>query len=74
ILAPIFKAPVPYIIVVALLVAACFLEMQTTQFEGSAFAVTARDLALNLAVQIPAIIAMRSIGLFFRHYTCHLRW
>ena len=74
ILAPIFRAIVPYIIVVALLVAACVLEMQTTQFEGSAFPVTARNLALNLAVQILAIIAMRSIGLFYRHYTCYLRW
>jgi len=74
ILTPIFRAPVPYIIVVAMLVAACFLEMQTTQFERSAFAITAGNLALNLAVQILAIIAMRSIGLFYRHYTCYLRW
>jgi hypothetical protein len=74
ILLPIFRAPVPYIITVALLVAACALEMQTAQYDYSGLATTARRLALNLAVQIIAIIAMRSIGLFYRHYTCHLRW
>ncbi len=74
ILLPIFKAFVPYIIVVALLVAACFLEMQTAQYDYSDFIVTARNLALNFAIQIVAIIAMRSIGLFYRHYTCYLRW
>ena len=74
ILLPIFKAFVPYIIVVALLVAASFLEMQTSQFGSSPFAANAGNLALNFAVQIVAIIAMRSIGLFYRHYTCYLRW
>jgi hypothetical protein len=71
---PIFKAFIPYLAVVALLVAASLLEMQTKPFENAAIATTAADLALNLAVQLIAIIAMRSIGLFFRHYSCHLRW
>lgn len=74
IVVPILKAFIPYLTVVALLVAASLLETLTKQFEGSAFAITAANLALNLAVQLIAIIAMRSIGLFFRHYSCHLRW
>lgn len=74
ILAPILKAPISYLVVVALLVAASLLETRTRQFEGAALATTAGDLALNLAVQAVAIIAMRSIGLFYRHYSCHLRW
>jgi len=74
ILLPILRAPVPYIITVTLLVAACALEMQTTQYDYSDFAITARRLGSNLAVQVIAIIAMRSIGLFYRHYTCYLRW
>lgn len=73
-LTPVFKAFTPYLVVVALLVAACVLEMQTTQYDGSAFAATTGKLALNLAVQVIAIIAMRSIGLFYRHYSCYLRW
>jgi hypothetical protein len=71
---PILKAFMPYLTVVALLVAACLLETQTKQFKGSTFAITVGNLALNLAVQLIAIIAMRSIGLFYRHYSCRFRW
>jgi len=74
IVVPILKAPISYLVVVALLVAAVLLQTQTKQFEDPDFAITAANLALNLAVQVVAIIAMRSIGLFFRHYSCHLRW
>jgi hypothetical protein len=74
IVVPILKAPISYLVVVALLVAAVLLQTQTKQFEKPDFAITAANLALNLAVQAVAIIAMRSIGLFFRHYSCHLRW
>ena len=74
ILTPVLKAFVPYLLPVALLVAAAALEMKTVQYDHSPFGVTAGRLALNLAVQIIAIIAMRSIGLFYRHYSCHLRW
>ena len=74
ILASIFRAFIPYLTVVALLLAASLLETRAKQFEGAAFAITAGNLALNIAVQIIAIIAMRSIGLFYRHYSCHLPW
>ena len=74
IVVPILKAFMPYLTVVALLVAACLLETQTKQFEDPAFATIAVNLAINLAVQLIAIIAMRSIGLFFRHYSCRFRW
>lgn len=75
IFAPVFRAFIPYLIVVALLAAAAVLEMQTSQYEGEIpLVIIAGRLTLNLAVQIIAIIAMRSIGLFYRHYNCHLRW
>jgi hypothetical protein len=74
ILVPALKAPLSYTTIVALLVAACILEMQTTQYDGSPPLITAANLAINLAVQVIAIIAMRSIGLFYRHYSCHLPW
>lgn len=70
----IFRAFKPYLVVVVLLLAACVLEMQTNQYDRSAPAATAGWLILNLAVQVLAIIAMRSIGLFYRHYSCHLPW
>ena len=77
ILAPVFRAFKPYLVPVALLCAAGILEMQTKQFGGLAketFFSTAGKLVPNFAVQIIAIIAMRSIGLFYRHYNCYLPW
>jgi hypothetical protein len=73
-LSPALKAFGPYLVVVALLVAACTLETQTTQYIGPNLTATAAGLTQNLIVQIIAIIAMRSIGLFYRHYSCYLPW
>jgi len=74
-LGPVFKAFVPYVITVALLTAAAILETQTNQYDADAgLALIAGHLMLNLAVQVIAIIAMRSIGLFRRHYSCHFAW
>jgi hypothetical protein len=73
-IAPIFRAFVPYLITVVLLVLAAVLEMQTAQYAPLPLPALASRLGLNLAVQVPAIIAMRSIGLFYRHYSCYLRW
>ena len=73
-IAPIFKAFGPYLVAVALLVLASVLEMQTAQYDQLPFTALASRLGLNLAVQLLAIFAMRSIGLFYRHYSCYLRW
>ncbi|MCJ7777334.1 MAG: zinc-ribbon domain-containing protein [Sedimentisphaerales bacterium] len=73
-IAPVFRAFVPYLIAVALLVLASVLETQTAQYDQLPFTALASRLGLNLAVQVLAIIAMRSIGLFYRHYNCYLRW
>jgi len=71
---PIFRAFVPYVLTVLLLAAACVIEAHTNQHTFAGPLRTAADLALNLAVQVVAIIAMRSIGLFYRHYACHFKW
>ena len=73
-LKPIFKAFGAYIVTVILLVAAGILQMHTVQFTGASVWVTAGHLAVNLAAQVLAIFAMRSIGLFCRHYGCYLKW
>ncbi len=73
-LASILRAFVPYIIIVALLTAAAALEMHTSPYTGKGLAATSLDLSLNFAVQLVAIFAMRSIGLFYRHYSCHFHW
>jgi len=73
-LRPIFRAFVPYVVTVLLLIAAALLETQTTQYTGAGLLTTAGHLVTNFSVQLIAIIAMRSIGLFHRHYSCHLAW
>jgi len=74
-LKPISRAFIPYLLVVALLVAFGVLETQTSQYNSELpLATAAGRLILNLAVQIIVIITMRSIGLFYRHYNCHLLW
>jgi hypothetical protein len=73
-LGPVLKAFVPYAVTVFLLVAAALLEMRTIQFTGAGLAATVGHLMLNVAVQFIAIFAMRSIGLFCRHYNCYLAW
>lgn len=73
-LGPILKAFFPYSVTVLLLVAAAFLETRTTQFTGAGLLITASHLAMNFAVQVIAIFAMRSIGLFCRHYNCYFAW
>jgi hypothetical protein len=74
VLAAVFRAPAPYFVTVALLAAAAILEMQTNQYAGQNVPAAAGNLMLNLAVQVIAILAMRSIGLFYRHYSCHFAW
>ncbi|MHC4482346.1 MAG: hypothetical protein ACYSW4_02235 [Planctomycetota bacterium] len=73
--APIRRAFIPYLTAVVLLVAFGVIEMQTSQYDSQLpLTITAGRLTLNLLVQIIAIIAMRSIGLFYRHYNCHFSW
>jgi hypothetical protein len=74
---PIFKAFVPYIVVVGLLVVVSIFEMHTIEIDdlrGAVWPTIAVHLAANLAVQVLAIITMRTIGLFMRHYSCYFPW
>ena len=73
-LKPIRGAFGPYVVVFCLLGAFCVAETLTQQYTVAPVAVTAAYLMLNLFVQLFAIFAMRAIGLFYRHYNCHLTW
>ena len=76
-LVPVFRALKPYLAVAALLIAVGLLEMLTKQYNPSAketLLTTTGNLLLNLVQQVIAIVTMRAIGLFYRHYTCYLPW
>ncbi|MGD0572065.1 MAG: hypothetical protein ABSB11_03500 [Sedimentisphaerales bacterium] len=70
-LVPVIRAFIPYLVVVGLLAAVCFIENKAEQDATPSMLQNAGILAKNLAAQVVAIIAMRSIGLFYRHYDCY---
>ncbi|MHC4438363.1 MAG: hypothetical protein ACYS3S_13465 [Planctomycetota bacterium] len=74
---PIVKAFRPYFLVAGLFLLTWELEMRTIGYGrliGSSHSVIGLNLLANLAVQALAIVAMRSIGLFYRHYSCYFPW
>ena len=74
---PIARAFWPYLLVAGLFVLAWELQLRTIGYGrliGSDNLVIGLHLIANLAVQALAIVAMRSIGLFYRHYSCHFPW
>lgn len=74
-IAPIVRVFVPYAITAALMALTCFMAFHATPYDVDAdLAATAARLAFNLAVQVVAIVTMRSIGLLYRHYSCYFKW
>ena len=73
-LIPIFRAFTPYLVTVVLLGVAVIVQMQTKQYAHQDQMEVIGCLLLNCALQAVFIIAMRSVGLFYRHYSCHLPW
>ena len=73
-LVTISRAFMPYLVTAILLGAAVVLQMYASQYSGQSQTAVMGHLLLNLAVQVIALVAMRSIGLFFRHYSCMLPW
>jgi hypothetical protein len=76
-IAPVFRVLVPYMVTVGLLAAACFIETNARQYEPLTKPLALSNmgnLAVNLVVHVVAIIAMRSIGLFYRHYACYFSY
>ena len=73
-LTAIFRVFIPYLVPAIILGAAVILQMKTRQFSRTDSSGTVYYLLLNIAIQMIFIIAMRSIGLFYRHYSCHFKW
>ncbi len=64
----------PYLVTAVLFGVAVAIQTQASQYDRQGAAATAWHLLLNLAVQVPALVAMRSIGLFYRHYSSYFQW
>jgi len=64
----------PYLVTALLLSAAVVIQRFAKQYSGQSQTATIGYFLLNFAVQVIALVATRSIGLFFRHYSCVLPW
>jgi hypothetical protein len=73
-LIPIRRAFIPYMVTAVILSGAIISQIFTSQYAGQSPTEVAIYLSLNVLVQAFVLIAMRSIGLFYRHYSCHLPW
>lgn len=71
------RAFCPYLIVVVLFSVAWQLQLLTVdyrQLPNTNLFTAGQHLFTNLGAQVLAVIAMRSIGLFYRHYTYYFAW
>ena len=74
---PIAKAFRPYLLIAGLFLLTWELQLRTIGYGrliASDNLVIGFHLLANLAVQMLAIMVMRSIGLFYRHYSCYFPW
>ncbi len=74
---PIVKAFRPYAVTAGLVVLGGVLQWVTVdynQLAAESKTVVSLHLAGHLGAQIVVIIAMRTIGLFYRHYSCYFSW
>jgi hypothetical protein len=76
-LKPVVKAFCPYLVVVIFTAAASTYWYFIGDFDAvanaSQFKITL-ELILNIGFQFFAIVAMRTIGLYYRHYQCYFPW
>ncbi len=70
----IFRAFAPYFLIFILLGAAIALQVFSRQYNPKEPSGTGWYLLLNFATQMVLVFAMRAIGLYYRHYSCHAPW
>lgn len=73
-LVAVFRAFGPYLVTAILFGVACAIQTRASQYDGQGAAAAAGHLLLNLTVQAVALVAMRSIGLYYRHYSSYFPW
>ncbi|MHC5061068.1 MAG: hypothetical protein ACYTFK_08295 [Planctomycetota bacterium] len=75
---PVIRAFRPYLVTAGLVILATVLLFKSVAYSPGMSAkgvvIVGLYLAANIAVQVVAIVAVRSVGLFCRHYGCYLEW
>lgn len=76
---PVTKAFFPYLTCVLMVMGVWFLQMKMPNAGDPALADASRSLkalylSMHLGIQVLALVAMRSLGLYYRHYQCFFKW
>ncbi len=77
--APVTKAFFPYLTCAAMVMGVWFLQMKMHNAGDPALAEASASLKtlylfMQLGIQILALVTMRSLGLYYRHYQCFFKW
>ncbi len=77
--APVTKAFFPYLTCVAMVMLVWFLQMKMYNAGDPALAdasglIKSMYLSFHLAIQILTLVAMRSLGLYYKHHQCYFKW
>jgi hypothetical protein len=73
-LSTVYRAFGSYLVTVVLFGAAVAIQTQASQYKQQDAAAIVGYLLLNLTVQFIALVAVRSMGLFYRHYSNYFPW
>lgn len=76
-LTPVTKAFFPYLTCAVMVMGVWFLQMKTPDARALGEAsgwIKGLTLAGHLGIQVLALVAMRGLGLYYRHYQCHFKW
>ncbi|MCF7976129.1 MAG: zinc-ribbon domain-containing protein [Phycisphaerae bacterium] len=76
---PVTRAFIPYLTCAAMIMLVWFLQMRMHNAGDPALAKASTSLktlylSMHLGIQVLALVAMRSLGLYYRHYQCFFKW
>ncbi|RKY07915.1 MAG: hypothetical protein DRP66_05650 [Planctomycetota bacterium] len=77
IVVPICRAFRPYLVCTGLVGVAVLMQLMTVEYgalEDARWWLVAGHLLFDILAVIVAVLAMRSVGLFYRHYSCYFGW
>ncbi len=77
IVVPICRAFRAYLVCTGLVGVAVVMQLVTVEYgalEDARWWLVAAHLLFDILAVIVAVLAMRSVGLFYRHYSCYFRW
>ena len=77
--APVTRAFFPYLTCVLMVMGVWFLQMKMHNagdlaLAGASAQIKTLYLSMHLGIQVLALVAMRSLGLYYRHYQCYFKW